>query len=56
MNESAVRGFAEHIVKLEKRISELESALKVISTWATFQNGSELNPMHVEKLCQKVLK
>ena len=39
-----------------KKLKNAISTLKVISTWATFDNGSELIPEHVEKLCKKTLK
>ena len=52
----------ELIEKLYRKLNELESfareansALKVISTWATFRNGEALVPEHVENLCKKVL-
>ncbi len=44
------------IKKLERRIENLSSALKVIQTWATFRGGEMLIPEHVEKLCKQVLK
>ena len=38
------------------RAEEMESALRVIHTWATFDNGSALEPKHVAELCAKILK
>ncbi|MFH1952552.1 MAG: hypothetical protein ABIL06_13145 [Pseudomonadota bacterium] len=32
------------------------SALRVISTWASFQDGSELVPGHVESLIKRTLE
>lgn len=46
----------KRIAQLERENAALKSALKVISTWATFNGGSELVPKHVENLCKKVLK
>jgi len=40
----------------EKDFEQCICALKVIQTWATFRNGQELVPEHVEKLCKKSLK
>lgn len=31
------------------------TALKVIYTWATFDEGAALDPQHVANLCKKVL-
>ena len=38
------------------RIELLESALKVIHTWATFRGGVELVPRDTAKLCARVLR
>ena len=38
------------------RIELLESALKVIHTWATFQGGGALVPRDTAKLCARVLR
>jgi hypothetical protein len=38
-----------------KRIGQLETALKVIDTWATFDGGSVLDPKDVHELIQKTL-
>ncbi len=42
-------------IALQKYCAKLESALRVIHTWATFNAGSELNPTHVKNLCKKTL-
>ena len=38
-----------------KRCEEALQALKVIYTWATFEDGRDLNPEHIAKLCGQVL-
>lgn len=46
----------KEIRRLEKKIETLSGALKVIETWASFNGGSELNPVDVISLCKKVLE
>jgi hypothetical protein len=42
--------------KMLRRIGELESALKVIHTWATFQQGEAFDRRDVANLCKKALR
>ena len=44
------------IKRLEKQVETLESALRVIHTWATFRGGEALDPEHVAKLCERTLE
>ena len=46
----------KEIIKLKREHEEMKSVLRVIYTWATFHNGIELIPRHVEHICKKVLK
>jgi len=39
-----------------KQMEEMRSALRVIHTWASFEDGSELVPEHVIKLTTKALR
>lgn len=39
-----------------KKLDEARSALKVISTWATFKSGVALMPRDVQRLCAKALE
>lgn len=39
-----------------KQMEEMRSALRVIHTWARFNDGSELVPEHVIKLTTKALR
>lgn len=50
--------YAEHPGAAEtcKRLDLARGALRIISTWATFQNGIELVPEHVARLCSKTLE
>jgi hypothetical protein len=41
---------------IAKQYRDMATALRVISTWATFMDGRELVPKHTEKLCDKTLK
>ena len=41
--------------KMLRRIDELESALKVIHTWATFRDGEAFDRTDVANLCKKAL-
>ena len=38
------------------QIKNLKSALKVIRTWATFEDGRYLDPPTVVRLCDKTLE
>ena len=38
-----------------KYVDKLESTLRVIQTWATFDNGNPLVPEHVAELVKKTL-
>ena len=38
------------------QIERLRSALQIIHTWATFEGGIALEPIHVAALCEKTLK
>ncbi len=38
-----------------KALQQARGALKVICTWAEFNDGTELVPEHVAKLCRKTL-
>jgi len=40
---------------LRRRVAELEGALKIIHTWATFRTGETLQPENVAALCQELL-
>ena len=41
----------------KRKIEILRTALQVIHTWATFNQGRQcLTPEHVEKLCSKALQ
>ncbi len=39
-----------------RKLERARSALKVIQTWAEFDNGDCLTPNHTSKLCRKALK
>jgi len=39
-----------------KQHADMKRTLKVILVWCTFEGGTELNPVHVEKLCRKALR
>ena len=45
----------EYAMTKDERYKEMERVLKVILIHATFQSGRDLDPVHVEKLCRKVL-
>lgn len=40
----------------DKKIERLRSALRILYTWATFENGSILNPLDVAALTKRVLE
>jgi len=50
--------FADHpgLPETCRHLENARSALRVISTWATFRNGIELTPESVAKLCARTLK
>lgn len=45
---------ADHIMD-QKKMANMESALKVIHTWSTFEGGAHLDARHVAHLTGKVL-
>lgn len=42
--------------ELCRRLAAARSTLAIISTWATFQDGSELVPDHVARLISNTLR
>ena len=44
------------IRKANRRIAQLESALKALHTWATFEHGKYLFAKNVTDLCERTLK
>ena len=44
------------IIPTCKNLQQAVSALKAIHIWATFRNGAELDPDHVEELIKSTFK
>ena len=59
--EGMKEGFAIRLADLEKKLDAARSALRIISTWATFEYGPDhpvghaLVSSHVENLCEETL-
>jgi len=49
-------GFIAELKSLNQNYEAMESALKVIHTWASFRGGELLIPKDVISLCEKVLE
>jgi hypothetical protein len=51
-----ISGTCKENQKLMRIIEELRGTLKVITTLATFRDGQEMSPKHIEKLCKNALR